>query len=56
MYFRLYPDTKQEWRWSLHANNGERIADSGEGYKKKADAIYAIELIKGGAASAPTYE
>ena len=36
------------------AANGQQIANSGEGYKAKADCLHGIDLIKDGAAKAKT--
>lgn len=44
--FRVYPDNRSEVRWSLLAGNGNKIADSGEGYKNEADCLKAIELMR----------
>ena len=52
MKFKIYKDAKSELRWRLVAANGKSVADSGEGYKNKADCLAAIELIKKGAAGA----
>lgn len=30
----IYRDRKHEWRWTLFAANGKKIACSGEGYKR----------------------
>ena len=46
MTFRLRKDVRGEWRWSLTAANGKKIAISGEGYKDKKDCLHAIELVK----------
>ena len=46
MKFLVYKDRKNEWRWSLKADNGLIIADSAEGYIYKTDCIYGIELVK----------
>jgi len=35
--FVLYKDKKGEFRWRLSAGNGQVIADSGEGYTRKAN-------------------
>lgn len=32
---RLYRDAKGEFRWTLIASNGRKLADSGEGYKRR---------------------
>lgn len=47
MKFHLYRDTAQEWRWKLKAANGQIIADSGEGYKRKSDCLEMIVKIIG---------
>lgn len=46
MYFDLYHESYQGWRWTLFASNGKKIANSGEGYVNKADALSAIGLVK----------
>lgn len=55
MRFEIYRTTpllrRPEWRWRLKATNGEIIA-SGEGYRNKADAIKACDLIRDHAAHA----
>ncbi|MCB4378924.1 DUF1508 domain-containing protein [Synechococcus sp. MU1644] len=55
MYFKLYQDASQQWRWNLKAANHKIIADSAESYWNKADAIAGINLVKG-SASATIYE
>ena len=52
--FEVYKDVKGEFRWRLKATNGELIANSGEGYKAKADCLHGIDLIKEGASKATT--
>lgn len=37
----VYKDRKGEWRWTLYARNGKKLANSGEGYKR-ARNCYAI--------------
>lgn len=44
--FEIYEDQKGEYRWRFRANNGEIIADSGEGYRDKGDCEHGIDLIK----------
>jgi len=44
--FHVYKDNAGEWRWNLKAANGRIIADSGEGYKDRADCLHGIELVK----------
>lgn len=52
--FELYKDqdNPQDFRWRLRANNGEIIADSGEGYNDRDDCEHGINLVKAQAPSA----
>lgn len=45
--FRLtiYRDRKREWRWRLKHKNGCIMADSGEGYTRKPDAMRAAKRM-----------
>lgn len=45
MKFHVYKDKKNEHRWSLVSKNGNVIADSAEGYKRRADALEMIGAI-----------
>ena len=47
MKYHIYKDIGGEWRWSLEAAKGRKIANSGEGYKNKGDCAAAIDLVKG---------
>lgn len=51
--FELYKDASDEWRWRLRHENRKIIADSGEGYHNKADALQGIESVKENAPTAP---
>lgn len=42
----LYEDSAGEYRWRLVSDNGNTIADSGEGYSSKSNARDAIERVK----------
>lgn len=55
MWFELYYESYQGWRWTLWSNNNRKLANSGEGYVNKSDALSAIGLVKG-SASAPVRE
>jgi uncharacterized protein YegP (UPF0339 family) len=46
MYYELYYEAYQGWRWTLFAANHRKIANSGEGYVNKSDCLAAIELVK----------
>ena len=50
--FQIYQDRKGEYRWRLRARNGEIIADSNEGYSRKASCKHGIDLVKQQAANA----
>lgn len=45
--YQLYKDSLGQWRWRLYAANYRIIANSGEGYFNKNDALSAIGLVKG---------
>lgn len=47
----MYKDTKNEWRWTYEARNGETIAVGSEGYKNRKDCERGIEIMKGSASS-----
>jgi uncharacterized protein len=44
--FELSKDKAGEYRWRLRHQNGNIIADSGEGYVTKANALNGIESVK----------
>jgi amphi-Trp domain-containing protein len=54
--FELYEDSASEWRWRLVHQNGNIIADGGEGYASKAGAMNGIESVKQNASGAPVEE
>lgn len=35
----VYRDASKEWRWQRISENGNIVADSGEGYKNKEDCV-----------------
>jgi len=42
----LYRDKRREWRWRLRASNGRILADSGEGYRRRASMLRGIECAR----------
>jgi uncharacterized protein YegP (UPF0339 family) len=44
--FEIYKDKSKEFRWRLTHTNGQVIADSGEGYTTKANAMGGINSVK----------
>lgn len=50
--FEVYEDTIDDWRWRLVHQNGNIIADSGEGYASKQKATQGLKSVKNNAAGA----
>jgi hypothetical protein len=44
--FEIYKDKSGEFRWRLVHTNGQVIANSGESYKAKANAIGGMNSVK----------
>ncbi len=44
--FELYEDNAGEWRWRLVHDNGNIIADSGQGYSSKQKAKQGLRSVK----------
>jgi uncharacterized protein YegP (UPF0339 family) len=51
--FELYRDKANEFRWRLRYENGNIIADSGQGYSAKESAKNGIQSVKENAPDAP---
>ncbi|WP_082443345.1 MULTISPECIES: YegP family protein [unclassified Sphingomonas] len=47
MYYYLYRDNANLWRWTFVSSNGRTIAVSSESYYNKSDAQNGINLVKG---------
>ncbi len=47
MRYIIYKDRKGEWRWTLRAANHRKIANAGEGYRRRRDCVKAIRLVSG---------
>ena len=45
MKFHVYRDARNEWRWHLKSANGNKIADSGEGYINIENCFDGIQLV-----------
>ncbi|HWM47935.1 MAG TPA: DUF1508 domain-containing protein [Xanthobacteraceae bacterium] len=56
MYFSLYKDAIQQWRWTLYASNHKKVADSAEAYWNKQDALHGIGLVMSTNQNTPVYE
>lgn len=44
--FETYKDRKGLYRWRLVHQNGNKIADSAQGYKRMRDCRRGVELVK----------
>ncbi|MCD2199462.1 DUF1508 domain-containing protein [Halobacterium sp. KA-4] len=44
--FDVYEDDAGEYRWRLRAENGNIVADSGEGYTRRGEAEDAVERVR----------
>ena len=54
--FELFTDSADQWRWRLVHENGNIIADSGEGYASKQKCEQGIESVKTNAVDADVVE
>ena len=54
--FEVYRDRAAEYRWRLVHDNGNVIADSGEGYASRAKARQGIESVKRNVPDAPVVD
>ncbi|SDF70421.1 Uncharacterized conserved protein YegP, UPF0339 family [Halorubrum xinjiangense] len=54
--FEIYEDASEEWRWRLRHRNGNVLADSGEGYASRSNAVEAVTRVKANAPGAETVE
>lgn len=43
---QIYRDARREWRWRLRASNGRIVADSGEGYRRRAAVYEAVKRVR----------
>jgi uncharacterized protein len=44
--FEVYKDKAGEFRWKLVHTNGQVIANSGEGYQAKANAMNGLKSVQ----------
>lgn len=56
MYFILYKDNQNQWRWTFRAANHQALCVSSESYINKQDALHCIALVRTGAPTAKTYD
>ncbi|WP_435097564.1 HVO_2922 family protein [Halorubrum sp. N11] len=50
--FEMFRDAAGEWRWRLIHENGNVLADSGEGYSSRAKARQGLDSVRSNAAEA----
>ena len=53
--FRVYTDNGGYYRWRFQADNGQIMADSGEGYNSRQSCLGGIQVLRDGAGSYRTY-
>jgi uncharacterized protein YegP (UPF0339 family) len=41
----IYKDAAGEWRWRAKAENGEIVADGGEGYINRVDCVAVAQIL-----------
>jgi len=54
--FEVYKDKAEEWRWRLIRQNGRIVADGGEGYTERNDAMEAVERVQSLSGETEVYE
>lgn len=54
--FNIYKDAAGEWRWRFVAKNHKTTADSGEGYRRRYEAVKSVERHKKAVAEAQIVE
>ena len=54
--FEIYKGKIGDFYWRLTQANGQIIADSGEGYTTKVNAIHGVNSVKENAPKAPVEE
>lgn len=54
--FEVYRDAAEQWRWRLVHDNGNLIAEGGQGYTTKRRAVDGIESVKENAPGAAIEE
>lgn len=49
MRVKVYRDksAKKEWRWTIYAGNNRAMANGGEGYNNRMDALNGLRRITG---------
>lgn len=45
MTYWLWKDSRGQYRWYLEAANGKKIAEGGESYYNRQDAINAVNMV-----------
>lgn len=45
-HFEIYQDIRREWRWRFVTADGEIIAESSEGYTRRAACVRRLLLLR----------
>ncbi|MDQ3798664.1 MAG: DUF1508 domain-containing protein [Acidobacteriota bacterium] len=54
--FEVKKDSKNEWYWTLQADNNKTIARSSESYVTRNACLHSIRLVKELAPGCPVYD
>lgn len=54
--FHLYKDNAGQFRWYFEAENGKKMADSGEGYVNKQDCFNGMVKIMNTTTQTPWFD
>jgi len=55
MKAKIYKDKKGEFRWTIFASNGRKLANSGEGYKRLGACVKGLQKVSSGVSFKATY-
>ncbi len=56
MFFEIYQDKANKWRWRLISKNGRIVAKTGQGYSRKDGCERAVDNVQiGGFCASVSY-
>ena len=47
MRVKFYRDRGRNWRWTIYAKNGRKVANAGQGYSRRSDAVNGFRVVTG---------
>ena len=45
-YFRIFKDSRREWRWILRSKNNKDVAASCKGYMDRSSCVESIQVLR----------